>query len=277
MIAVLPCHCLLAYSVVHVVEGEHHGHESHGCHGIPYPGGYAGLHTVGIEPTVHHGLQLVVRTQVGIDAVDAMKQQTVVRHELIKAVRHVDRRYLQVVGVELVHEPLQRQRVPRHLPFLTHADHLYGLLHVVIGMGIGSPSAVNHEVMAEGILVNDDAVATQVVLGLHGHRAVLGSNYTVGEQLNGLFAVACILIVIGCIHAKHQVGMACLQVVEGIAGRFQPNDIGNVELLAEHLDQIDIEALGLALLVEKGVRPQVPCIHIDQWMLLCIYSCFTVL
>ena len=64
------------------------------------------------------------------------------------------------------------------------------------------------------------------------------------------------------IHTAHQVGVSVLQVVEGILCGFQLDDIRNVKFLALHSEQVDIVAYRIAVLVEKRVGPQIPCVFI---------------
>ena len=52
--------------------------------------------------------------------------------------------------------------------------------------------------------------------------------------------------------------------MEGFFGRSEPDDVGNVEIVHHQAYQVDVIALGLAVIVEIGVGPQIPYVLIHQ-------------
>ena len=86
------------------------------------------------------------------------------------------------------------------------------------------------------------------------------------EDLNDRLAILSVFIVEVRIHTAHQVGMSTFQVVKGFLCRFQLDDVGDVKFLTQHLEQVDVVAYSLAILVEEGIRPQIPCVFINKWV-----------
>ena len=76
-----------------------------------------------------------------------------------------------------------------------------------------------------------------------------------------------------CFHAKDQVRFPFFQVVESIQGGLKLDDIGNVETLEHHLQQVDVIAIGFSILIEEGVRPKIPRIFVNQGPLNREHSC----
>ena len=93
------------------------------------------------------------------------------------------------------------------------------------------------------------------------------------EYLDDTFAILRIFIMDGRFYATHQVGVPCLQIVEGISDWFQLNLVRNVQFLEDESQQVDIVADWFTRLTKKRVWPQVPCILVDQGVLLCVDAC----
>ena len=210
------------------------------------------------------GLQLFLGVQPGVDAVYLCQQLAVVRHELVFAMRNVDGRQFQVADLKFVDEPFQRHRVPDDFARGVEAGSLNGLLHVVIAIGVPFPAALNHQVMAEAALVDDDPMAAQVAHRLDGGRTAFLVNHAVGEQVDDGSAIEGKLVVEVGIHAQHEVRPALLQVAQGFVGGFQVYGERNVEPLENHGQQVDVVAYGLSLLVQEGVWPKIPRVFIDE-------------
>ena len=92
------------------------------------------------------------------------------------------------------------------------------------------------------------------------------------ENLNNALAIVRILVIVGRIHATHQVGTARIQVIQGVLEWFQLDSVRDVQLLADESQQVDIVTHRFADIVEKSVWPQVPHVLVHQWVLLGIGS-----
>ena len=193
----------------------------------------------------------------------------IVRHELVFAMLHVDGHQFQGVVIELANQILQRHGVPYDLILLRQMSLLHGILHVVISYGIVVPAVLHHQVMAETAFVDNDMMTTQVLQSLDFHGVCLLMQYAVGEYLDDRLAVMAVIVVKMGIHTTHQVGMSASQVVEGILRRLQLDDVRYVELLTQHLEQVDVVTHRLAVLVQESIGPEVPCILVNQRMFLC--------
>ena len=86
------------------------------------------------------------------------------------------------------------------------------------------------------------------------------------EDLDDRLAILSVFVMEVSIHTAHQVSMAAFQVVEGFLCRLQLDDIWDVKLLKQHPKQVNVVANRLAILVEEGVRPQIPRVFINQWV-----------
>ena len=136
------CHLALADAEDEVVEENCPCNDDRHHSSLPYPGGYARILAVGIEPFVLDGLQAVVGAQIGIHAVYLVQQVVILRHELVFAIGQVDGLYDQVVCMVLPHQPLQRHGVPHDDTVVIRADSLDGLLHVLVGDNLFRPTVV---------------------------------------------------------------------------------------------------------------------------------------
>ena len=81
-------------------------------------------------------------------------------------------------------------------------------------------------------------------------------------------AVVTVGMVEACRQSEGEVSLACLQVVEGFLRGFEADDIGDVQLLQQLLDQVDVKAFRLTFVVEKRVGPQILRVFIYQRVLL---------
>ena len=250
-----------------IVEHEE-GKERHGPHGIGHPSGDAGVNTLGIEPLVLDGLHAVSRTEAGIGTVEPMEQHRVVRHEPVLSVGYVQRRYLQILRLKLLHQPLQRQRVPHNQPVLLGTHFLDGLLHVAIGQAVGLVALVYHHAVAQAAGVDDDLMGLQVIQRTNLQGLRLGTDHTMGEQLHHLLTVATVVFVERMGQAQHQVRPSGLHILQGLRGRFQLDDIGNLQVFKQLLQHVDIESFRLAMLIQEDIRPKIPRIFIDERILL---------
>ena len=257
-------HAALTDAVVEVIDEEAEAHDAEAGGYLPYPFGDARLRTVGIEPLVLDGLQTVGGAQPGIDTVDLLQQLGVLRHELILAVGEVDGYDGEVVGMELAHEPFQRHRVPHDDAIVGGAYVLDGFLHVVVGHNLLGPSIVPEQVVTEAAFMHDDGMRRQGLARLYPHEPLLGHDDAVGEQLHDAPAVRGVAAREVGIHAQHEVRLAALQVCLGVESGLQLDDVGDVELLEDELQEVDVIAVGLAVLIQEHVGPQVPGILIDQ-------------
>ena len=141
-----------------------------------------------------------------------------------------------------------------------------GVLHVVIGYDLLRPSLFHEVVMTETAAMHDDAVVLQVFLLTDMDGFVLGGQDTVRKQLHDVLAVETVLTGVFRIHTQHQVALPVLQVSLCLQGGFQFDDIGDVELLEDQFQEVDVIAVGFTVLVQEHVGPQVPGILIDQRM-----------
>ena len=116
--------------------------------------------------------------------------------------------------------------------------------------------------------MNDDLLFGQILQGANNNGLRLRREHTVGEQVQYAFPIASIGVVEVGIHTHREVCAAFLQVIQCPASRFQFDDIGNVELFHEFPEQVYVIAVGLSMLIQKDIRPQVPGIYIDQGLVL---------
>ena len=197
----------------------------------------------------------------------------VVRHELIFAVRHVHGSQFYVVDMIAVDQPFQRERVPHDLPFLLGTHLLDDLAQVTAHDSVLRPSVVKHQVVTQTGVVYDDLQPrlVQVAESLDFHRFALWGHDTLRKQCDGITSVESELVVEAYGQSQGQVRLSCLQILESLLLRLQLDDVGNVQLLHHHVDQVDIEAIGLSFVVQERIRPEIPRILIHQRALLCIH------
>ena len=257
-------HPLLLDVVEEEVEERDECQHGHGARQFPYPRGYARILSLWVEPLVLDGCEHLLGEQLCIDAVNLREQSPVVRHELVFAVRNVDGCQLEVVGLVFLYEPLERHRVPHNLAVWVGVGPLYGVLHVLVALGVGFPSPFYHQMVAEASLVYDDMLAAQVFHGLYLRLHALLVSHAVSEEVQDRRAVGAELVVEFGVHTHHQVRLAVPQVCQGLAGGFELDDEGYVEPLADEPEQVDVIAHRLAVGIEEGVWPQVPGVLIDQ-------------
>ena len=249
-----------------VIEQQDDGDDGEGGGQMPHPCRDTRITAVGIKPLVLDGLQLVSRSQRHIGTVDTFQQMVVARHELILAIRHVDRHQCQFVSLVFPHEPFQRHRVPEDDTVVLVDDLMEGALHIVIGHDLLRPGLFHEVVMTETAAMHDDAVVLQVFLLTDMDGFVLGGQDTMRKQLHDVLAVETVLTGVFRIHTQHQVALPVLQVCLGLQGGLQFDDIGDVEFLEDQFQEVDVIAVGLAVLIQEHVGPQVPGILIDQRM-----------
>ena len=256
----------LPNSIHDIIEQQDDSDDCEGGSQIPYPCGDTRITAVGIEPFVLDGLQLIGSSQRYIGTVDTLKQMVVTRHELILAIGHVDRHQCQFVSLVFPHEPFQRHRVPEDDTVVLVDDLMEGALHIVIGYDLLRPGLFHEVVMTETAAMHDDAVVLQVFLLTDMDGLVFGGQDTVRKQLHDVLAVETVLTGVFRIHSQHQVALPVLQVCLGLQGGLQFDDIGDVEFLEDQFQEVDVIAVGLAVLIQEHVGPQVPGILIDQRM-----------
>ena len=129
----------------------------------------------------------------------------VLRHKLVFSVGEVDRYDGQIVCVEFPHQPFQRHGVPYNNALIGCTDMLDGLLHVVVGFNLLSPSFVLDQVVTETALMDDDGVARQTLTRLNVDDTVLRHDDTVCEQLYDASSIGRIATREVGIHSQHQV------------------------------------------------------------------------
>ena len=124
---------------------------------------------------------------------------------------------------------------------------------------------------AVGIDDHAHAVFAQVVEVADLYGLSLWCGHALGEQRDGALPVEPVVVVEPHGESQRQVRLSRLQVLEGFLGGLQSDGIGDVQFFHEHPDQVYVVAVGLSLVVEEGVGPQVPCVFIDEGVLLCEY------
>ena len=83
-------------------------------------------------------------------------------------------------------------------------------------------------------------------------------------------AIAGVLIMeTGC-QTEGEVGLACFQILEDFLLRLETDDIGNIQLLHQSLDEVDVKTFRIAFITQIGIGPQVADIFINQGILYCI-------
>ena len=164
---------------------------------IPYPVGGAWSLMLWIEPFILNRSDLIVGIEVGISLVELVEQMLVFGHELVFAVRHVHGGEFQIVKMESIDKPLQRERVPYDLAFFLDADLLDRFLHVAAHDGVVAPAVVEHQMMAQAGVVDDhlQSLFAQVAEGLDLYLFVLRRDDALGEEGDGMTAVEAELIV----------------------------------------------------------------------------------
>lgn len=60
-----------------------------------------------------------------------------------------------------------------------------------------------------------------------------------------------------CSWPESEVRLTFLQVFQHRLMRFETDNIGNVELLHQYFQQVDIVAVGLTLLIDERIRPKI--------------------
>ena len=185
----------------------------------------------------------------------------------------IDGGEFQIVELELMDEPFQGERVPHNLTARVEMCLLDGLLHVIVWDGIFTPALADHQMVAETAIVYDNAKIGQIFHLVDDRSDTFLVYNTMGEQLEHGFAVHGIVVVEVGIHAAHQVSLSCLQVVECLAGGFQFDDIGDVKFLEDEFEQVDVVAYGLAILIQEGIGPEVPCVFIHEGIVFGEDSC----
>ena len=264
-------HPLLISVIEQVIAQQEQRQQKHSDDSRPNPCRYTGLRPFRIEPLVLDGLQTSRCIQTGVDAVHLVKQVEVVHHEFVFSVRHVDGLQFQIIVLELMEKPLQTDGVPHDAIIGIVMDKLYGFAHVVVGNGIVAPSALHHEHVTETASMDNDAIVGQILVGIDNPGVFLSAEHAMGENLNHRLAVGGIIVVQMVLHTNLQVATARLQILQRHLGRFQLNDVRDIEFLENHLQQIDIETHGLAIFVQKNIGPQVPGIFVDKRMFLGVY------
>ena len=246
-------------------ESQHNGH-------IPHPGGNTRLMVFRIEPFLLDRRQHVLRKQLTIDTVELCQQIWVVGHEFVFTIGHIYRLVRQVFHLMMIHQPLQRYCVPQHhsLLFVAHLAKRFD--HIVIGDGIVAPSAFHHQVVAEAASMYHHLLVCQIFQGHRSWWIGLMEHHAMGEQLDSGLSIDSVLIVEIGIHAQHQIRVAVLQVLQSLLGGFQLDNIGNIQLLENHLQQLNVVAYRNTFLVQERIRPQVPCILIHQRTFFCKLS-----
>ena len=225
---------------------------------------------IGIEPLALQRGDLVVHVEVGVGVVEKVQQMLVVRHELILAVWHVHRCEHHIIDMIMLYQPFQRERVPHdHAPFLL-VHLLDRLSHVVAHDGMRVPAVVVHQVITEARVVDEHSHArlVQVAEGLDLYGLALRRHHALGEQGDGIATVQAVLVVESCCQTEREVCLSCLQVVEHLLLVFQLDDIGNVQLVHQQADEVDVIALGLAFVVDERIGPKVPGVLIHKGILL---------
>ena len=240
------------------IDAQYEGKEPRRGREPPHPGGDARLLPFRIEPLVAQVRQAVGGIECAVHTVQSAQQDRVVRHELVLAVRHVDGCELYVIDMILVDEPLQREGVPHHGPFAFVAHLLQRQFHRAVGYGIIAPSVVYHQMVAQAAVIHEHAVGAEVLERGNFHRFLPGGCHTLGEERDGILAVVSVGVMIAGRKTEDEVASPVAQVLKGVLLFLQLHHVRDVQLVHEQLDQLHIEAVGLAMLVEEGIGPKIP-------------------
>ena len=173
----------------------------------------------------------------------------------------------------MLYQPFQRERVPHNLiPFLV-VYLLYRFPHVVAHDGMRFPAVVVHQVIAEARVVDEhpDARLVQVAEVLNHYVFALRRYHALGEQGDGIAPVQAVFVVESRCQAEREVCLPVLQIVEHLLLMLQPDDVRDVQLVHQQADEVDVIALGLAIVVDVRIGPQIPGVLIHERILLCIH------
>ena len=239
---------------------------------IPYPGGDLLFRLLRIEPFVLYGSDLLIGIEIGIGLVEQIQQVLVVGHELIFTMRHVHGGQFEVIQMIAVDEPFQCGCVTDDLSLFLDTDLLDGLFQVTTGNGIVAPAVVEHQVMAQAGVADDhfQTVFAQVAEVTDLYLFLFRGGDTLGEEGDGMPTIAGVLIVEAGCQTECEVGLACFQILKDFLLRLETDDIGNIQLLHQSLDEVDVKSFRVAFVVHIGVGPQVAGVFINQGTVSCI-------
>ena len=120
------------------------------------------------------------------------------------------------------------------------------------------------KVMAEAALVHNDGMPAHVGLLTDFEVLARRCHHTMGEELYDGLSVRGIVPCETGIHSEHQVRLSLLQVGLSLQGGLQFDDIWDVQLLEDHLQEVDVITIRFTVLIQEHIGPQVPCIFIDE-------------
>ena len=166
------------------------GSQQQQCQGyqIPQPCRGLRLFAIGIEPLVLERLQLVGGEESGISLIELMEQVLIVRHESVFAVRHVDWRQFHLIQLILLDEPFQGKRTTYDLSFLLVVHLLDRLPDILAYHDMIIPVKVEHQMMAEAGITDDDLCTrlAQIAEILDRDRLALRRDDTLGGEDDGI-------------------------------------------------------------------------------------------
>ena len=122
--------------------------------------------------------------------------------------------------------------------------------------------------VTEAAGIDDDVVILQVVEVANTDGLVLGRCHALRKQRYGVLAIATVFIVEAGGETHHKVRLAVAQVGESLGAVSELDSVGDAKLIHQQLDDIDVEAFRLALVIKERIGIQVPGILIDQRMFL---------
>ena len=192
-----------------------------------------------------------------------MQQLFVVRDELILAVRHIDGSQFQVVQLVLVDEPFQGKGVPHNLSLFLVIDLLEDGLHILAGNSVFLPSFAVHQLLTETILPNHHLVVGEVFETVYHIFFIIRTGHTLREQRDDSTTVGTLNLLTVFYQSEHQVRLLVAHIGKRLLTGFQLDDIGDIELVEEHFDQVDVKTVGFSFIVDKSIGPQVAGILVN--------------
>ena len=177
-------HLLLTEAVKGIIAHSTNQQQNHSTHDEPYPNGDATVFALRVEPLVLERLQLVFSFQTCIDLIDKVQQDGLLGNKLILTMLHLDRCQFQIIEVQCVLQPFQRQRIPYNLLVGGIIHMLHSLTHVVIGDDLRFPPFFFHQVVSKATFVHNETVMLQIGLCLDAKRLALTMQDAMGKYLD---------------------------------------------------------------------------------------------
>ena len=187
----------------------------------------------------------------------------VVRDEFILTMRHVDGGQFQVVQSVLADEPFQGKGVPYNLSLSLLIDLLEDCLHIFAGDGALLPSLLVHQLLTEAVLPDHHLTVGQVSEAFYKIFLIIRAGHTLREQRDGGMTVCTVNLMTVFYQPEHQVRLLVAHIGKRLLTGFQLDDIGDIELVEEHFDQVDVKTVGFSFIVDKSIGPQVAGILVN--------------